>query len=82
MITTDPIIPQTPLRARITQATHADESGCVNLLLQTAQLSEDQQSRAQLFARELVENVRKSSEDQGGLDSILEKYDFQHFGTL
>ncbi len=64
-----------PLRIAIDEAWLADETSCVNALLQQVKLSDDAQQRIDALARKLVIAVREKSQAQGSIDAFMQEYD-------
>ena len=62
-------------RKAIVEAYRADESVCLQKLLAEASLSAEQGQRIRAKAEALVTAIREDSDNQSGLDSILQKYD-------
>lgn len=75
MLFTNPLKPQSELRAAITRAYHLDETNAVEQLLQQATLPLESLNRITQMARQLVAKVRQCRTQQGGLDAFLERYD-------
>ncbi|MBA2654908.1 MAG: bifunctional proline dehydrogenase/L-glutamate gamma-semialdehyde dehydrogenase PutA [Gammaproteobacteria bacterium] len=75
MIFTESITEQSPLRKELDAIYRADETACVNKLLDSLDLTEGQLNHIQQTARELVIEVRKERVGKGGLDSFLYRYD-------
>ncbi|MGV6825989.1 MAG: bifunctional proline dehydrogenase/L-glutamate gamma-semialdehyde dehydrogenase PutA [bacterium] len=61
-------------RKKIRQLTHADESVCVERLLQESQLSLEQRELIVAKGRELVTRCRLNSEKAGMLDKFMQQY--------
>jgi RHH-type proline utilization regulon transcriptional repressor/proline dehydrogenase/delta 1-pyrroline-5-carboxylate dehydrogenase len=74
MIFVTPPAPADPLRQRLRAAYRADETACVEALLQEAELPAEMLDRIALRARELVQAVRQARLGQGGLDAFLHEY--------
>ncbi|HEV7166285.1 MAG TPA: bifunctional proline dehydrogenase/L-glutamate gamma-semialdehyde dehydrogenase PutA [Gammaproteobacteria bacterium] len=64
-----------PLRAAINELFLADETRCVEALLQEARLDEAARRRIQTRAAGLVETVRKNRSTKGGIEEFLRQYD-------
>jgi len=64
-----------PLRSAIDNAWLADETTCVNSLLQQVQLDNAALQRIDSLARHLVITVREKSQAQGGIDAFMQEYD-------
>ncbi len=75
MLTTTPFSKQSPLFDAITSAYRADETQCVNKLLQKAMFSPTELSDIHKRANKLVMGIRKYRKKQGGLDAFLHEYD-------
>ena len=75
MLFTTPLAAPGPLRARIREAYRADETGCVRLLADAAQLPHDAIDRVAERARALVAEVRQNSHGHGGLDAFLHEFE-------
>ena len=71
----NPLNKQNVLRAAITQAYHADETTCVERLIQAATLPTDALHRINQVAQKLVSEVRKRRTGKTGLDAFLYEYD-------
>lgn len=69
------IFKQTPLRDAITNAYRADETTCVNHLLNHATLSADALQRIHDTAKQLIVEIRQRRKKQGGIDAFLNQYD-------
>lgn len=63
------------LREAIVKAYRADETTCLEALIQQASLPEDALNRIRIQAESLVQKVRAATANVGGLDAILQKYD-------
>src|SRR4051794_15514211 len=75
MISSEPLPPADPLRARIRRAYRADETATVEQLLAAAELPPATLDRIAERARDLVQKVRASRLGQGGLDAFLHEYE-------
>ncbi|HEV2332014.1 MAG TPA: bifunctional proline dehydrogenase/L-glutamate gamma-semialdehyde dehydrogenase PutA [Gammaproteobacteria bacterium] len=64
-----------PLRAAINELFLADETRCVDALLQAAILDAAARSRIQARAAGLVQTVRKNRASKGGIEEFLRQYD-------
>ncbi len=76
MIPTAPLADDSPLRAAVRAAYHADETACVARLLADAAAGDDavQRRRTGQIARRLVEAIRADPHGHGGLDAFLQEY--------
>ncbi len=74
MLLQQPILEQTPLRAKITEFYRKDETECLDILLEQAALPVDAIARIQQRAAELVQTIRKKRVGAGGLDAFLYQY--------
>jgi RHH-type transcriptional regulator, proline utilization regulon repressor / proline dehydrogenase / delta 1-pyrroline-5-carboxylate dehydrogenase len=69
-----PALDPDPLRAAIRRAYCADETACVEALLQDATLDADRRSRVQSRARTLAMRVRAAGGDRLGIEAFLQEY--------
>ena len=69
-----PTLDPDPLRATIRRAYCADETACVEGLLQDATLDPDQRSRVQGRAHKLAMRVRAAGGDRLGIEAFLQEY--------
>ncbi len=67
------LVPQSALRARITQATRMPETECLPLLIPQASLSAEARQRAERTAKSLVERLR-AKEPAGRVDGLVREY--------
>jgi len=75
MIFDQPPVQRDAKRKAIQTAFLADETQCVNALLQGIELTPHHQAQIQLKASQLVEQVRHKSQSLGGLSAFLQEYD-------
>lgn len=75
MLFSDTPTQQTPLEAAITQATHQDETQCVEALIDAAQLPAPLLSKINRQAIEFVTKMREVQGSSSGLDTFLSTYD-------
>src|SRR5688500_15030337 len=64
-----------PLRRAITAAWMRDETEHVRELLTQARLPDEEQSKAQAVAADLVQRVRARAQDQGAIEAFMRQYD-------
>ena len=69
-----------PLRAAINELFLADETRCVDALLEEARLDPAARSRIQTRAAGLVTTVRKNRTAKGGIEEFLREYDLSSAG--
>lgn len=67
--------PQNPLRAAITRAYRADETQCVEALLAEASFTPAALAEITKTAYRLVQQVRESRLNRGGMDAFMDQYD-------
>ncbi|HEX7965884.1 MAG TPA: bifunctional proline dehydrogenase/L-glutamate gamma-semialdehyde dehydrogenase PutA [Gammaproteobacteria bacterium] len=64
-----------PLRAAINALYLADETQCVDALLEQARLDDKSRAEIQARAKALVETVRRNRKAKGGIEEFLRQYD-------
>jgi RHH-type proline utilization regulon transcriptional repressor/proline dehydrogenase/delta 1-pyrroline-5-carboxylate dehydrogenase len=64
-----------PSRAAMNELYLADETECVERLLDEARLDDDARRRVVQRARQLVEAVRANADSKGGIEAFLHQYD-------
>jgi RHH-type proline utilization regulon transcriptional repressor/proline dehydrogenase/delta 1-pyrroline-5-carboxylate dehydrogenase len=74
LVFTEPLSPQTPLRAAIGIAHRRSEDEAVAAILAAAPLTPEANARVEATARRLVEAVRRERVGRGGLDAFLYEY--------
>ncbi len=75
MIYTTPPLPLSPSRTAINQAYLIDEDQHLNTLLESFHLDDEQLTRIEHMARNLVAEIRKQRTRTGGIDALLREYD-------
>lgn len=75
MIYSTPPLPLSPSRAAINKAYLIDEDAHLNSLLESFHLEDDQLSRIEELARNLVVKVRQQSSGKGGIEALFQEYD-------
>ncbi|MEX0809636.1 MAG: bifunctional proline dehydrogenase/L-glutamate gamma-semialdehyde dehydrogenase PutA [Dongiaceae bacterium] len=74
MIFCDPLSPPDPLRARIRALHRADETRCVEALIEMAALPPETLDRIAERARAFVREVREKRLGHGGIDAFMHEY--------
>ena len=69
-----PLADTNPLRQSIRSMYHADETDCVDGLLQALNISQSLQIKIQEDAAALVTQIRENNENHGGLDAFLQEF--------
>ncbi|MBV8889036.1 MAG: bifunctional proline dehydrogenase/L-glutamate gamma-semialdehyde dehydrogenase PutA [Alphaproteobacteria bacterium] len=73
-VSTDPLSPETPLRAAIREAYRRDETESDARILAAAEIPIAARKRIAATARRLVEAVRRERHGKGGIDAFLNEY--------
>lgn len=71
---TAPFSDSDPKRQTIRERYHADETACVEQLLDSLAISKNQQKSIEKQATLLVQQIRKQNENHGGLDAFLQEF--------
>jgi RHH-type proline utilization regulon transcriptional repressor/proline dehydrogenase/delta 1-pyrroline-5-carboxylate dehydrogenase len=74
MLLNEALVPQPPLRAKLTEYYRKDEAACLAVLVEQAQLPSNEIKRIQQKAYALVEAVRAKRLGTGGIDAFMYQY--------
>lgn len=69
------IAPQDPLRSEITAGYHADETVCIEALLESLDFNDQVESRIHELTEQLVTGVREKELSKKGLEALMVHYD-------